>query len=168
MLQDQHICTADLGRGVTFPFLILPQAEEIVMLSSLAREAAELLWEMVATEDIGDAMQQMRENATTIQVLRRHRWQSGPAVCTPEFGHASESFSFLHTTTPASPYCRASCVHHEAADAAAEPMTRGVQALHGGQHHLRLISLHQTDMSGVSAPPAGTAAGPDRRLLGSG
>lgn len=41
------------------------------MLSSLAREAAELLWEMVATEDIGDAMQQMRENATTIQVLRR-------------------------------------------------------------------------------------------------
>jgi hypothetical protein len=41
------------------------------MLSSLAREAAELLWEMVATEDIGDVMQQMRENATTVQVLRR-------------------------------------------------------------------------------------------------
>jgi hypothetical protein len=45
------------------------QAEEIVMLSSLAREAAELLWEMVATEDVGDAMQQMRDNATAIQVL---------------------------------------------------------------------------------------------------
>ena len=44
------------------------------MLSSLAREAAELLWEMVATEDIGDAMQQMRENATTIQVLGRRQW----------------------------------------------------------------------------------------------
>lgn len=41
------------------------------MLSSLAREAAELLWEMVATEDIGDAMQQMRENATTIQAQLR-------------------------------------------------------------------------------------------------
>ena len=59
------------------------------MLSSLAREAAELLWEMVATEDIGDAMQQMRENATTIQVLTCHRRLSGLAVCVLHLGYAS-------------------------------------------------------------------------------
>ncbi len=38
------------------------------MLASLAKDAAELLWEMVATEDLGEATQQMRENAVTIQV----------------------------------------------------------------------------------------------------
>jgi len=39
-----------------------------VILASLAKDAAELLWEMVATEDLGDATQQMRDNASTIQV----------------------------------------------------------------------------------------------------
>jgi hypothetical protein len=58
------------------------------MLSSLAREAAELLWEMVATEDIGDAMQQMRENATTIQV----RLRRGPRLS----DSAMHAMLFLH------------------------------------------------------------------------
>ena len=59
----------------------LPQAEEIVMLSSLAREAAELLWEMVANEDVGDATQQMRDNATAIQVPTRMRNRSFLSAC---------------------------------------------------------------------------------------
>lgn len=53
------------------------------MLSSLAREAAELLWEMVATEDVGDATQQMRENAAAIQVCDKilQSKQLWPAFC---------------------------------------------------------------------------------------
>jgi uncharacterized phage infection (PIP) family protein YhgE len=47
------------------------QAEEIVILASLAKDAAELLWEMVATEDLGDATQQMRDSAATIQAQLR-------------------------------------------------------------------------------------------------
>lgn len=63
-------CGTRMGLGKFMPFtpFVVLQAEEIVMLSSLAREAAELLWEMVATEDVGDATQQMRDNASTIQV----------------------------------------------------------------------------------------------------
>lgn len=60
------MCEAPIPNRLSQTLLL--QAEEIVMLSSLAREAAELLWEMVATEDVGDATQQMRENATAIQV----------------------------------------------------------------------------------------------------
>lgn len=39
-----------------------------MILASLAKDAAELLWEMVATEDLGDATQQMRYAAANIQV----------------------------------------------------------------------------------------------------
>ena len=86
------------------------------MLSSLAREAAELLWEMVATEDIGDAMQQMRENATTIQVLRDLQLQpKTPAGRVPlsAMFHGKEPRppSSLHALVPASLDCHASCPH---------------------------------------------------------
>ena len=41
------------------------------MLASLAKDAAELLWEMVATEDVGEATSEMRSNAATLQVRIR-------------------------------------------------------------------------------------------------
>ena len=62
------------------------------MLASLARDAAELLWEMVATEDLGDATQQMRDNAAEIQVCAGTFTIAGPG------GDAMQSRCAVTTT----------------------------------------------------------------------
>ena len=44
------------------------QSEELRQLAALSREAAEILWEMAAMQDAGDAAQEMLEKSTTLQV----------------------------------------------------------------------------------------------------
>ena len=46
----------------------LPQGDELRQLTALSREAAEILWEMTAMGDAGDAAQEMLEKSTTLQV----------------------------------------------------------------------------------------------------
>ena len=43
------------------------QGEELRQLAALSREAAEILWEMAAMQDAGDAAQEMLEKSTTLQ-----------------------------------------------------------------------------------------------------
>ena len=55
-----------MSAGVQNPGGLL-QGDDLRQLTALSREAAEILWEMAAMNDAGDAAQEMLEKSTTLQ-----------------------------------------------------------------------------------------------------